>query len=249
MIAEALEYPRRGENWLERTGIGGGLLFLSFVVPLLPQLVVFGHAKRVAAGTVAGERVPPEFGDWEGLFVDGLKFYAVALVYTIVPTLLLSVVGMVAWFLFFVLFGVAGAAGGEGAAGLFGVLGLLGFVVLGLVVTAVFTAIYYVVPAGLVHFAVEDDLGAAFDVDVVKRLVLDGRYFRAWAAAFGIGIGFTLVTTVLAITVVGILAIPFAQFYVQVAGFYIFGNAYAEIVGSGSAPGPTTSPGATADPY
>ena len=249
MIGDALEYPRRGENWLERLGIGGGLLFLSFIIPLLPQLVVLGHAKRVAAGTVAGERVPPEFGDWEGLFFDGLLFYAVTLVYTIVPTILLSVVGFVAWFLFIVLFGAVGAAGGGKAAGVFGLLGTLGFVVLFGVFTLAFTAIYYFVPAALVHFSVEDDIGAAFDVSTVKRLSFDGRYFRAWLAAFGIGIGASVATTILAVTIVGLLAVPFLQFFVQMAAFYLFGNAYAEVMDAGPGTDPVATPGAAADRY
>jgi len=249
MIGDALEYPRRGEKGLERIGIGGGLMLLSFLVPLLPQLVVFGHLKRVAAESAAGEQMPPEFGDWEGLFVDGVKLYAVSLVYTIVPTILLSIVGFVAWFAFILLFGAAGAAGGEGAAGVFGILGTLGFLAVFLLFTVVFAAIYYVVPAAVVHFSVEDDLGAAFDLDAVKRLTLSGTYFRSWLAVFGIGLGFTVVMTVLAITIVGLLVVPFAQFYVQVVAFDIFGKAYAEVMGTSSPTDPVSSVGATRDAY
>lgn len=247
MIGDALAYPRRGENWLERVGIGGGLSLLAFVIPLLPQLVVFGHAKRVIARTVEGNPDPPEFDDWEGLFVDGVKLYAVVLVYTIVPMVVLSIAVGVLWVLFVLVVGVLGSAGGEGAAGALGVVGTIGMLGIFAVVSLLFVAIYYFVPAGMVRFAAEDDIGAAFDLDGIRRLSLSGEYFRAWAAAFVVGLGMTFVSTLLLFTVVGILAVPFVQFYVQMGVFHLFGTAYAEVEGTRPAPGADPTPTAGDD--
>lgn len=240
MLGEALEYPRRGENWLERVGIGGGLTLLSFVVPLLPQLVVLGHGKRVLSGTVAGERMPPEFGDWEGLFVDGVKLYAVLLVFALVPAFVLTFVLFFLWFVVFALVGAAGSAGGESAAGAAGLLGSLGFLAVMLISFVLFLAVYYFVPAGMVRYAAEDDLSAAFDLSAIRELVTSGEYFKAWGAAFGLGLGLSVVNLLLVITLVGILAVPFVQFYFQMVVFRMFGRAYADVMGRG---GPATATG------
>ncbi|SFS02683.1 Protein of unknown function [Halomicrobium zhouii] len=174
--------------------------------------------------TVAGEDEPPEWDDWGELIVDGIKVAVVAFVYSIVPTIVILGVGIT-------MFGLGGAAGDTGGGILAGV-GILTFLLL----IPVMFVVYYLVPAALANMAIEGNLGAAFDVDVMRDVVLTSEYFLAVLMPIVVGILLNVVVSILAVTVVGLVLVPFVSFYGQVAVFRMFGTAFANTSGKGGGP-------------
>lgn len=214
MLEDGLSYPVRGD-WIGRIVIGGVLGLLSVFV--IPAFLIVGYLVRVLERTVAGDEVPPEFAEWGDLLVNGLVGTVILIAYTIVPVIAYSI-------LVAVVFGAGGAIGGDAGA-LVGVVGLL----LALGFIPVLFLIYYAVPAALTAYAARGELGAAFDVGLLKPTLLSTEYLVAVLMPIVIAVITWVVAGVLAVTVVGLLLVPFVQFYGQVAVFRMFGSAFASV--------------------
>lgn len=214
-----------GDDWIPTILIGGGLVFLGFL--LVPLFAVFGYVMDVMRGAVEGETEPPEFEAWGDLLVEGAKGFAVTLAYQVVPAVVGG--GLLAVFL---LLGFALDSGG---------LTLLGGVLGGLVWLALSAAFGYVGMAAVVNVAVEEDVGAAFDLETLRPVATSTDWLLAWTVY--------LVLSFVA-GIVGSLGItyPFATFYALSAGGRAFGEAFASATGAGeSSPEATATDAAAAE--
>lgn len=217
MIEESLRYLRSSEEWVKTVLIGGVLtLFGIFLIPLF---VVVGYYVRVLRGTMHDENEPPVFDDWGAMLMDGLKGFAIYLVYGLVPAIIGTVIVFV---------GIGGAvAGDSGAAGAIGSLvalvGLLVAFVLGL-------AAAYIIPAALANFVENDDVMAGFAFGELRAVITTKAYAMGWLTAFALLLGAGILTSVLSIvpfigTVIGV----FVTFYAAVAAFYVIGHTWADV--------------------
>ncbi|MUW15276.1 DUF4013 domain-containing protein [Halorubrum sp. CBA1125] len=214
MLEDGLSYPVRGD-WIGRILIGGVLGFLSVFV--IPAFLVLGYLVRVLERTIDGDEVPPEFTDWGDLLAKGVVGTVITLAYTLIPVL--------AYLVFvFVVVGTGGAVGGDAGA-FIGVVGVL----LALAFLPVLFLVYYAVPAALTAYADRGALGAAFDVDLLKPTLLSTEYLVAVLMPLVVAVVTWIVTAVLAVTIVGLVLVPFVQFYGQVAVFRMFGSAFASV--------------------
>ncbi|MFC6961899.1 DUF4013 domain-containing protein [Halocatena marina] len=184
MLENALLYPRRDGGW--RTILIGGILsFFGFLI--LPIFLLHGYTVRLLRSAALDVDEPPQFNDWGELFVDGLKAFAINIVYIFVPYVLVLIsVGLT------VLVGEAVFGGGAAVAGLSILVGLVAMVFL-LVVACT-------LPVALTNFAVEDRLGAAFEVKKIISAVFTREYGIAVLLSIGVG-----VIVVVAFTIVGLI--------------------------------------------
>lgn len=201
-------------DWIGRILIGGALTAFSFL--LLPVFFVMGYYVRVLERTIGGSEDPPEFEEWGVLFVDGLKAAVITFVYSVVPA-------VVYMFVVFGLIGAGGAMGGDGG-GLVAGLGLMSM----LVAIPLMFVIYYLVPAALANFAGQGTIGAAFDFDALKPVLLSSDYVIAILMPFIVGVVLNVVGVILGITVIGLLLVPFISFYAYISIFRMFGLAFVK---------------------
>lgn len=217
MIEESLKYLRSSEEWVKTVLIGGVMLLFGFL--LVPLFIVVGYYVRVLRGTMHDEDEPPVFDDWGTMLVDGLKGFAIYLVYGLVP----AIIGVTIAFI-----GIGGAiAGDSGVAGAIGSLvalvGLLVALVLGL-------AAAYVIPAALANFVEKDDVMAGFAFGELRAVITTKAYAMGWLTAFALLFGAGILTSVLSVvpfigTVIGV----FVTFYAAVAAFYVIGHTWADV--------------------
>ncbi|WP_241431661.1 DUF4013 domain-containing protein [Haloarcula vallismortis] len=219
----------QGDSWIAQMLIGGVLLVFFFL--LIPVFAFNGYLLRVIGTTVEGESEPPAWDDWGELIIDGIKFSIVGLVYSIVPIAVIFGVGSV-------LLGLGGAAGESGG----GIIAGFGLMTMLLLIPVLFL-VYYIVPAALANMAVEGSLSAAFDFSLLKNVVLTSDYFIAVLMPIVVGIITNIVSNILAITVIGLVLVPFVTYYGQVAVFRMFGTAFASQTNKNAqqVTGPTTS--------
>jgi hypothetical protein len=225
MLEDGLSYPIRGD-WIGRIVIGGILGFLSVLV--IPAFLIVGYLVRVLETTIGGDDTPPEFTDWGDLLAKGALGTVIVLAYTVIPVVAYAAVVAVAA-------GTSGAIGGDAGA-LVGVVGVL----LAVAFIPVLFLVYYAVPAALSAYAARGRLGAAFDTDLLKPALFSTEYLIAVLSPIVVAVIVWIATALLAITVVGIILLPFVQFYGQVAVFRMFGSAFASVndrIGSGTAGG------------
>jgi len=223
MLEDALAYPRRGENVLVRHLIGALLMLGGFL--FFPILLLYGYLVGVVRGLAAGDPDPPEWADWEGLLVDGIKYFAVSLVYGLPAAALSGFVGVAS----------AGLAAGVAADSPGAVLGFAGIVGLFALLSAVVgLAAGYLLPAAIVHFVLEEDVWAAFHLRTIASNALTRPYFVAWLKTIAVGLVLAVVGGILMIFfLVGLLVF----FYLAVVGTYLLTDGYLAGAGHDAAPG------------
>ncbi|WP_424006094.1 DUF4013 domain-containing protein [Haloferax denitrificans] len=217
MISESLNYLRNGEDWVKTVLIGGVLGLLSFLI--VPTFLVIGYLLRVVRATMKGDEQPPVFDDWGDMAIDGVKGFAIAFVYALVPAIIAGVFGFA---------GIVGAAaGGSDAAGAVGgivaLVGLLLAFVLGLLAA-------YLIPAALSNYAETDRMGSAFDFGTLRPILTSGKYATAWLMSFAVLFASSIVVGVLnVIPLLGFVVGAFVTFYAAVAAYYIIGKTWGEL--------------------
>lgn len=223
-VESTITFPMEDSDWIVTVLIGGVVGMASIL--FFPIFLLNGFFVKVAREAMDGAAQPPTFGDWDQLFVDGIKASVIVFVYQLVPIITFTVVvgGSLAAML----------SGSEGAAGA-GLLGLIG----GFTVYGVLALLFgYFGMAGLMNFVATDSLAAGFDFGTIVDVATDGDWMMAWAYVVGINIAFSIVFGVVgAIPFVGLLTLfvaPFATFYLAVVMYRIFGLGYAEATGTGS---------------
>ena len=215
MLEDAIYYPSRGDDALMTILIGGVLTILSFL--LIPIFFVFGYFLRVLEQTVEGDDQPPVFDDWGSLGVQGLLAFVVTFVYYLIPVLAFALLGGLG--------AVTGSRGGAAA----------GLIVAALVSGVLFIALTYVYPAALTNFARTGSVEKAFAIGEISDVVTSGDYFMAWLVGFVIFVGGFIVVGILSIIpILGTIAGLFVNFYIQVAAYRVFGNAFREALESSS---------------
>lgn len=219
---DAINYPRQGDDPWRTILIGGVLGLLGFLV--LPIFLVLGYFVRTLRAAIADEPEPPAFGDWEALFVDGLKAFVVGIVYFIIPIVVFAVsVG-----------GIAISAIMTGDVGFGAIAGAMAGFSLSFVLALI---AWYIVPAAITNAVHEGRVGAGFDFGTLRPFLLSGTYATAWLVALGLMIVAGIVVGILnVIPPLGFVLGAFIDFYVGVAVFYLYGRAYAEAVSSEPAP-------------
>ncbi|WP_246998893.1 DUF4013 domain-containing protein [Halosolutus gelatinilyticus] len=213
MIEDSIRYPVQG-SWAKRIGIGGVLAVLSIF--LLPAFLLAGYNVRVMRESIAGSDTPPKFDRLGDMFVDGLKAAVIGIAYAIVPTVvwLVAVSGLVR----------LGSLGGDGAAA----VSVIGVLLMVLLMIPLMLLIGYLIPAAMANFAKEDSIGAAFDFGTLKPVYLGGDYVIAVVVAVGVSIALNVVTTILSITIVGLVLVPFLLFYGAMVSSRLYAAGFAK---------------------
>ncbi|MBV0900550.1 DUF4013 domain-containing protein [Haloarcula salina] len=214
MIEDALRYQTQGDDWLKRVAIGGGVLFLGFL--LVPLFTFQGYMLEVMRRVMRGEtETPPAWGDLDLVetTVDGVRHTVVVLGYGLALLVVLAVPGVVMF---------VGIAGESGA------LAVLGVLVGGLVYLAGVLAMAAVLPVATGNFVKEDSIAAGFDLDVLRAVVTNRTMLMAVLMAFAVNIIVSAVSSVLGFTIVGYLLVPFVAFVGQSGIMYIWAEGFAD---------------------
>lgn len=222
MIEDAIKYQTQGEDRVERVLVGGGVLAVGvllffLVVPLVAFLTFNGYLLEVVRRVMRGETTnPPGWGELDlvDVTVDGLRHALVMLGYGLA---LVVVAGLPV-----VLLGGIGLAADSGLVSGLGLLAGLGLYSLGAL------AFQVVAPIATGNFVLEDRIGAGFDLGVVRDLATNRTLLVAVLYGFLVNVGMGAVTTVLGLTLVGYLAVPWVVFVGQSAIYYVWARGFAD---------------------
>lgn len=223
---EWLKYPTKSDDWYVTVLIGGVLTVLGILI--IPLFLVYGYVIRVMRSRMAREDELPEFDDWGTLLVDGVKAWVIGMVYLLIPLVvaLVTVGGAI-----FSLATGTQTGTAVGLTGLFG--GLLLSVALGVV-------FWYLAVASIVNFARTGSLSAAFDVETIKAVILNGNYAMGWLVGLVVLIVAGAIGGMLnAIPFIGFVIAAFIYFYAQVVAALLWTDGFeasVDTVGLGDAP-------------
>jgi hypothetical protein len=164
-LKKAVFFPFNGKDWFSKMAIGAALGFGYFlIVPIIPLVGYFG---RIMKRVIVDDEDPalPEWNDWGGLFLDGLKFIGISLIF-ILPAMIIIFVGYAVFMVmdFSMAFSVQGWSSSYGSPPTF-LLYFVGMFV-GLIIMwigsflSIFTAI--LLPPALGNMVARSNFGAAF---------------------------------------------------------------------------------------
>lgn len=229
-LKSLFRFPFQGPDWANRFILGCALLFVGWVVPIVPVIFVYGYAVEVMRRVIRGEEpgMPP-WQDWGRLFVDGLRAFGVGLVY-LLPGTLVYLGGLGLYF-----------------AGTFVATGLgerEGFLIFLLLVAILYLTLFLgsfllsagliPLPAAIAQFVADDRLGAAFQVRRWWAVLRERRweYGIAWLLLFGLaGIVYfaqmLLYYSVCLCWLMPILA-SLVAFYITLVAAALFGQVWRE---------------------
>jgi hypothetical protein len=152
-IGRALTHVAEDPAWIRKLAIGSVVMLAAMLLVGIPFLM--GYYQRTLRRAVAGEEhTLPEWDDWGGLFMDGLKLLAATLVHVAVLFVPLAGIGC------FIGLVNAGARHGSarGLAEVVSVVGILGFYAI-LIPASFVLAVY--IPAVQARLAVTGSIGEA----------------------------------------------------------------------------------------
>jgi hypothetical protein len=149
-FGRALSFFFQDPKWVSKIAIGSIFSVLSMFV--VGGVFISGYAVRLLRRSARGEPYPlPEWDDLGGMFVEGLQVMGVYLAH-ILPAVVAMMVLMVP-------VAIAGESRGDSPPAL-----LLVVIPMMLLASLAFVAVLVYFPAALTRLAVEDRLGAAFEI-------------------------------------------------------------------------------------
>ncbi|MFB6108677.1 MAG: DUF4013 domain-containing protein [Haloplanus sp.] len=216
MISQSIGYLRESDEWVKTVVLGGLFVLLSALV--VPAILVSGYLVRVLRATMHDDDTPPTFDEWGDLFGDGLRAFAIAVVYGIVPAILAVALAVSA--------AAAAGVGGRTGAAVGGMVILVGgFVTLVLGLLAA-----YVVPAAVANYAERDTLGAGFAFGDLRPVLTSARYAGAWARGFLVVVVAGIVGGLFnVVPILGAVVAAVVSFYAVVAAYYLVGHAFGDL--------------------
>jgi hypothetical protein len=98
-IKKAVFFPFSGKNWGVKVVIGSVLGLANYIIPIVPGIAICGYYARIMKQIILQNKDPelPEWDDWGGLFLDGIKVFGAILLYML-PALLLVIFGYALFF-------------------------------------------------------------------------------------------------------------------------------------------------------
>lgn len=158
------------------------LLIIATILLCLPLL---GYSLKV----LRGEKPAPEVADWGTLFIDGIKYAIVALIWAI-PTIII----------FFVTIGAGIVVLSGDPSSIMGAIGgmLFGFIVTGIV--AILTGIFATI--GIIRFARTNSMGEAFNFSEISATITKigwVPYILAMIVLFVVQIIISIVISIIAL--------------------------------------------------
>jgi hypothetical protein len=233
-LREIFAFPLCGPEWRSRFLIGSVLVIVSFLIPILPLVFVYGYALAVMRQAIGDDVLGlPRWDDWGKLAGDGLRAIVVGFVY-LLPGLVVTFGGLALYFAATLATPFAVEAGDEG---LWPLLFFGSFIImfLSMFLGTVLTVLGAIpLPIALAHFVAEDDLSAAFRVrrwwELMKANPLG--IFIAWVVVAGLMAILYLALMLVYYTLVLCCAVPFlaapVSFHLLLVSTALFGRTYRE---------------------
>lgn len=207
--------------------IGALLILASFIIPIIPYLIVIGYVMRIMRQVIAGE-LPRmvAWDDWEGMLKDGLKLFGVRFVYSL-PLILVFLPVML---VFFVTPFLAAALDNEN-------IFLLSFLVFPIFMVCLLPfslAFAIILPAPEAHVAATGEFSAGFRIREwwpIFRKNISG-FLVAFLILYGISMVISIALQIVMMTIILLcllpLLLPAISMYLTVIQYALFAQAYRE---------------------
>lgn len=235
-LKNLLLYPFKDPKAGNKLLIGSLLVLSNFIIPLIPFLFVLGYGAKIARRIIDGdgELVLPEWDEWNTYFKDGVRLFFVSLVYSL-PTILITVFGIGAYFIALLSMIVSSSTGQE-SAGFFIIYMLSLFLMMFTITMAMLLAFLEgaILPAALMHVVHSGTIKSAFQIKSWFKIFRKSfvNFLIAFIFLFGLVQLVFYAAYALYFTFILILLIPFVYGFIGIylinVAMPMFAMAYRE---------------------
>ena len=228
-------FPFKDPQWKTKFLLGFLLILASYVIPVLPMVIVYGYCAQIMRRIIVkqGEPFLPDWDDWGELFTIGLKLLGVSVVYSL-PFLLIFCSG---YGLFFTTTMWPQVISHELDANspliwvpsLIGMIGWAGSFAFGMILLL---AVGIILPVAIGHVIATNEFAAAFRVSewwAIFRANLAG-YLITYVLIFGFWVVISFALQFLYLTIIFCCLVPFVtpflMIYMMVISSVLFAQAY-----------------------
>ena len=210
MLKPAIRYALQ-DDWVSRILAGG--IFTATSVILLPAFTLLGYFLRVLEETVNGVPHPPDFEGYLSMTKDGFVAFIILGLYTISPLVLfvLTIYGLVQINVIYNLSMVE--------------FSLIGFIIL-LPVTIISLTAYYIVPVAMTNYAIKHEFRSAFQFSNIIKIAGTKTYIIGSILPVMLIIISSVLTITVSTTGIGVVIVPFIQFFFQMIIIRLFAITY-----------------------
>ncbi|ACV24107.1 DUF4013 domain-containing protein [Methanocaldococcus fervens] len=193
-ISEGLKFPTNDEKWASKLLIGG----IFNIIPIV-NFISFGYALETMKLVMWNKETLPEWENFGSKFVKGLVGAIIAIIYLIIPLILMAVfiamrskvvnlLGMLIVFILIVIFG-------------------------------------FMIPMALANYVAKDSFGAAFEFgEIINRIKsVFGEYLICYIVILII---YLIIGVIATVPIIGWIIGAILGFYLQLVYAYYFGKLY-----------------------
>lgn len=226
-LGHLLYFPVENSEARKNFLIGGLVILVSFIIPIIPYLLAIGYSMRIMRQVIAGEKPRMiAWDDWEGMLKDGLKLFGVRFVYSL-PLLLVFLPVMLVFFVTPLL-----AAAFENENLFF--ISFLAFPVFMVCLLPFSLAFALIIPAPEAHVAATQEFSAGFRVGewwpIFRKNI--GGFLVAFLVIYGVSMVVSVAFQIIFMTVILLclmpIVLPAFSFYMLLVQHTLFAQAYRE---------------------
>ncbi len=158
-LNEIFLFPIKDEEARKHFLIGCLVSFAAFVVPILPYLVLYGYAARIAKQVLDNESLHMiAWDDWGGLAKDGAKMFGIRMIFSM-PIIIITIPLILASFVFPIVMSTADSSSNMEA-----ILAIFMVVMFGslCILIPISIPLAVVIPAAEMHVVEKDEFAAGF---------------------------------------------------------------------------------------
>lgn len=220
-LNQLLTFPIKEAEDRKQFLIGVLVYLASFIVPIIPLILVTGYAARLIRQVLAGEqpRMVP-WDDWGAMLTDGLRIFGVRMVLVLPLLLLMGPLMVLSFALPFLIDNTSSDLGWLAV--------LIPILIAGvfMILVPIMLIASFILPAAEIHVIEQNEFGAAFRIREwwpVFRANLGG-FLLALAITYAVSFALTIFMQFAMLTVVLICLLPFL---LPVTGVYMMLVLYA----------------------
>lgn len=192
-------YMFKGEDWQNKLLITAALMLVSFVIPIVPVLALFGYLMKFVKNVIEGDGQPalPEWDDGRDMIRNGFKLLGLFLIFSL-SLIILWIIGFGIIFSPFILMFMDSDSGFMVPVGTFMLIGLFSalgeFFMLGLSLVVVFLQ-----SISICHVSVKGQTSAAFRFGEWGRILRAnaGEFLLVFIIMFGLILGTNMLSSFL----------------------------------------------------
>jgi len=222
-----LTFPLKDTEARKQFLIGTLIYLLAFIIPFLPILVITGYLVRIVRQVLRDEKPHMEpWDNWQEMFLDGAKLFAVRLVYML-PFFILFFPIMIGMFAFPFLL-ESGNESLEKIAVVFPLIFMAAFALL----MPISIAVGMFIPVAEIHSIAKNEISAGFHVRAWWAVFRKnwGGFLLAFVISYAVSFVLMLITQFAMMTIILICALPLIMpaisMYTMVVMYTAFALAY-----------------------